>query len=241
MLLTAALNGARPAGAHRFLPLTPEALAAAAVESVAAGADAIHAHPRGPEGRESLAAADVGRLMLTMRLALTGTPLGVSTGAWIAGSGTEREDLVAGWNELPDFASVNFDEGGAASLARLLLRRGIGVEAGLSDECAARRLAESGLADECLRVLLEPQSQDLGVSLGMVDRIEAALGSSGIRCPRLLHGTDATAWPLLDEAVRRGYDARIGLEDTLGLPDGTPADGNGALVREARRRLQRLA
>jgi uncharacterized protein (DUF849 family) len=241
MLLKAALNGARPAGSHRLLPLTAEALAAAAVESVAAGADAIHAHPRGSDGRESLAAADLDRLVLAMRLALPGTPLGVSTGAWIAGSGAERQDLVAGWNELPNFSSVNFDEAGAAALARRLLRQGIGLEAGLIDQRAARRLADSGLADECLRVLLEPQSQDLGAALDIVDRIEAVLDRSRIRCPRLLHGTDATAWPLLDEAVRRGYDARIGLEDTFGLPDGTPADGNGALVAEARRRLQGLA
>src|SRR5438046_1463546 len=82
-------------------------------------------------------------------------------------------------------------------------------EARLSDERAARRLNDSGLADQCLRVLLEPQSQDLAMALGMVDRIEAVLDSSGIGCPRLLHGTDATAWPLLDQAARRGYDARI--------------------------------
>ncbi|MFL5496117.1 MAG: 3-keto-5-aminohexanoate cleavage protein [Gemmatimonadales bacterium] len=241
MLLQAALNGARPAGAHPLLPVTREALAAAAAESVAAGAGAIHAHSRGSDGGESLAAADIDRLVLAIRQALPSTPLGVSTGAWIAGSGAERQDLVAGWSELPDFASVNFDEPGAASLARLLLRRGIGVEAGLSDEHATCHLAESGLADECLRVLLEPQAQDLSVALGIADRIEAVLESSGIRCPRLLHGTEATAWLLLDEAARRGYDARIGLEDILRLPDGTPADGNRALVVEARRRLEARA
>ena len=130
MLLQAALNGARPAGAHPFLPPTPEEQAAAAMESVAAGADAIHAHARGSDGRESLAAAEIARLMQAMRRALPGIPLGVSTGAWIAGSGTERQDLVAGWSELPDFASVNFDEVGAASLARRLLRRGIGGRPG---------------------------------------------------------------------------------------------------------------
>src|SRR5439155_15186350 len=157
MLLQAALNGARPSGAHRWLPRTPEEQAASAVESVTAGADAIHAHVRGTDGKESLAAADIGRLLRAMRLALPGTPLGVSTGAWIAGSGAERERLVAGWSDLPDFASVNFDEAGAASLARLLLRRGVGVEAGVSDEHAAQRFIETGLAGECLRVLLEPQ------------------------------------------------------------------------------------
>jgi uncharacterized protein (DUF849 family) len=238
MLLKVALNGTRPPGAHRSLPLTPEDQAAAAAESVAAGADAIHAHARGSDGKESLAAADISGLVRAIRLALPGTPLGVSTGAWIAGSGAGRERLVAGWSDLPDFASVNFDEVGAASLARLLLRRGVGVEAGLSDERATQCFVDTRLAGECLRVLLEPQPQGLSVALGIVDRIDAALDGAGVRCPRLLHGTEATAWLLLDEAARRGYDARIGLEDTLTLPDGTQAPGNGALVAEARRRLE---
>jgi uncharacterized protein (DUF849 family) len=241
MLLKAALNGARPPGVHRSLPLTPEEQAEAAVESAVAGAGAIHAHARGSDGKESLAAAAVGRLVGEMRRALPRTPLGVSTGAWIAGSGAEREHLVAGWPQLPDFASVAFDEDGAASLARLLLSRGVGVEAGLSDERAAQRFADSGLAGKCLRVLLEPQQLDLRATLGMVERIEAVLDRSGITGPRLLYGTEATAWPLLDEAARRGYDVRIGLEDTLTLADGTPARGNGTLVAEARRRLERLA
>jgi uncharacterized protein (DUF849 family) len=237
MLLKAALNGPRPRGAHRSLPVTPEEQAAAAVESVAAGADAIHVHARGPDGNESLAAADIRRLVRAIRLAVPGTPLGVSTGAWIAGSGVEREHLVAAWSDLPDFASVNFDEVGAASLARLLLRRGVAVEAGLSDERATQCFIGTGLAGECLRVLLEPQPQELSFALGIVNRIEAALERAGVKCPRLLHGTEATCWPLFEEAARRGYDARIGLEDTLTLPDGRPAPGNGALVAEARRRL----
>ena len=58
-----------------------------------------------------------------------------------------------------------------------------------------------------------------------------------VRSPRLLHGVDATAWTLLDEAAARRYDGRIGLEDTLTLPDGRPADGNGELVRTARQRV----
>src|SRR5712691_11311605 len=101
MPLKAALNGARPPGAHRSLPLTPEGQAEAAVESVAASAGAIHTHARGSDGKESLAAAAVGRLVGEMRRVLPRTPLGVNTGAWIAGSGAEREHLVAGWPQLP--------------------------------------------------------------------------------------------------------------------------------------------
>jgi uncharacterized protein (DUF849 family) len=51
---------------------------------------------------------------------------------------------------------------------------------------------------------------------------------------RLLHGTGATTWPLFVEAVRRGYDGRIGLEDTLLLPDGTAAADNEDLTGAAR-------
>ena len=40
------------------------------MESVTAGADAIHAHVRGLDGKESLAAADIHRLVRAMRLAL---------------------------------------------------------------------------------------------------------------------------------------------------------------------------
>ena len=54
MLLQVALNGARPPGAHPSLPLTPEEQAVSAMESVAAGADAIRAHVRGSDGTLTL-------------------------------------------------------------------------------------------------------------------------------------------------------------------------------------------
>jgi uncharacterized protein (DUF849 family) len=48
---------------------------------------------------------------------------------------------------------------------------------------------------------------------------------------------NATAWPLVDAARARGYATRIGFEDTLTLPDGGVARGNGELVRVALARL----
>ncbi|WP_181791756.1 3-keto-5-aminohexanoate cleavage protein, partial [Streptomyces phytophilus] len=41
------------------------------------------------------------------------------------------------------------------------------------------------------------------------------------------------AWPVLRLAAGLGMAARIGLEDTLVLPDGSPAPGNAALVAAA--------
>jgi uncharacterized protein (DUF849 family) len=56
----------------------------------------------------------------------------------------------------------------------------------------------------------------------------------GVTPPRLLHGLGHCAWRLVDLAARRGYDTRIGFEDTLRLPDGSTAAGNADLVRAAR-------
>jgi len=41
------------------------------------------------------------------------------------------------------------------------------------------------------------------------------------------------AWTVLDAALARGRDIRIGLEDTLVLSDGSRARGNADLVAEA--------
>jgi len=54
---------------------------------------------------------------------------------------------------------------------------------------------------------------------------------------RLLHGFNATAWPLLIEAQGRGYDTRIGFEDTLMLSDGRRANTNGELINAAKKVL----
>jgi uncharacterized protein (DUF849 family) len=44
---------------------------------------------------------------------------------------------------------------------------------------------------------------------------------------------------LIDAAVKRGYDTRIGFEDALTFPDGTQAASNAALVAEAAKRVGR--
>lgn len=239
MILVAALNGGRPQSALGTVPVLPAELAAAALEAAAAGADAVHFHVRGPDGRESLAAADV-RLAVTA-VRPTGISFGVSTGAWIIADPEERLEAIGRWTALPDFASVNFDETGAAELAAVLLRRGMDVEAGVANRLAAEQLVRSGLAERCLRIMFEPKEQVPADAMASVSDAEAVLDAAGVRCPRLLHGVDATAWTLLDEAAARRYDGRIGLEDTLTLPDGYPAAGNGELVRAARQRLSSVS
>jgi uncharacterized protein (DUF849 family) len=86
--------------------------------------------------------------------------------------------------------------------------------------------------------MFEPREQVTSDAMTTVARTEAVLDAATVRAPRLLHGVNATAWPLVDEAGARGYSTRIGFEDTLTLPDGKVAGGNGELVRAALARLE---
>ena len=164
-------------------------------------------------------------------------PFGVRTGAWIISDPARRLAAVAEWTVLPDFVSINFDEEGAAKLASFFLKRNVALEAGVANPFAGEQLVRSGLGNRCLRVMFEPREQVVDDAMTTVAETEAVLDAAAVRAPRLLHGLNATAWPLVDAAGARGYATRIGLEDTLLLPGGEVAGGNGELVRAAMARL----
>ena len=235
MFVVAALNGGRSRADHPAVPLSPVQLGAAAAESARAGAGAVHLHVRGADGLESLAAADVAAAVTEVRRLRV--PFGISTGAWIISDPARRMVAVREWTVLPDFVSINFDEDGAAELAAHFLGSNVALEAGVPDPFAAEQLVRSGMGNRCLRIMFEPREQIAAQALATVARAEAVLDAGAVRAPRLLHGVNATAWPLLDAAGERGYQTRIGFEDTLTLPDGNVASGNGELVRAALARL----
>jgi uncharacterized protein (DUF849 family) len=223
------------------VPVTPEDQVEAVVDCLRAGAGAIHLHIRSTAGdpnyRESLQPIDIARTLAAVRSVSREVQIGVSTGAWIMPDAAARFAAVKAWEVLPDFASVNFGEEGAVELAELLLSRCVGVEAGLGAASDAQILIESGLAQRCIRTLIEPQEQTMESALENVRAIEEVLQSLKGELSLLLHGTEATVWPMMDEAIARGYDIRVGLEDTLVLPDGSAAPGNVELVAEAVRRV----
>jgi uncharacterized protein (DUF849 family) len=232
MILKACLNGGRPRSEHAAVPVTPDDLAEDGAAAVAAGAAVLHVHPRADDGRETLAAGPVAATVEAMRKAVD-VPVGVTTGAWILPDPAARVAAVGAWEVAPDFASVNFHEQGAVALAEALLAAGVAVEAGLWTPEAARILAASALAGSCVRLLIEPMDETVEAALATADATLAALEGVAPEVPRLLHGKESTVWPLVDEAWARGLQARVGLEDTLTLPDGTRAAGNAELVAAA--------
>ena len=236
MLLKAAINGKRSRKEHPAIPINPSQQAQQAAIAVKAGAGAIHVHPRDKNQKESLAPGDISAALRAIRMECPKTPVGVSTGLWMVPDLDARIALIQGWNVLPDFASVNFHEPGALEVFRALADHGIAVEAGIWNLDAARLFCQSGLASRCLRILIEP-AQEPGNAKVRLEEIEAVL--QGIECPRLLHGFEAFAWEFIALAAGRGYDTRIGFEDTLLLPAGSCPKDNGELVTAARQIIAR--
>ncbi len=240
ILIKACLNGARAVGSHGRLPVTPAALVADAKAVLAAGAGAVHVHVRDRIGRETLDPATVEETVRQIRDACPGLPVGVSTGAWIEPDSARRVRQVRDWS-APDFASVNLSEPGHAEVMDALLAAGIKVEAGIFTPGDVQRLGRTGLVDEIFRVLVEPGSGDDPVpdQVVLAAAIERALTAADVRAPRLHHGAGPATWDVLRAAVALGRDIRIGLEDTLTDVDGRPAASNAALVRSARKIIER--
>ena len=232
----ACINGARTPDQHPNLPVTPEQLAAEAVAAHGAGAKAVHMHPKSADGVDSLLAGEVDAAVSAVREALPGLPLGVTTGYWALPDAQQRLRAVESWSVLPDFASLNWHEPGSPDLARLLLSRGLGVEVGIFHAEAAKSWAASDIAPHCLRVMIE-----LGADgdTATADELLAMVAAAGSPAPILLHGLDESCWPLLEHAGVKGVQTRIGMEDTLRLPDGSAASGNAALVSAAVELLSR--
>jgi uncharacterized protein (DUF849 family) len=221
------------------VPVTPEELARDARAVVAAGAAALHVHPRDPDGAETLDAAACGAALAAIREACPDVPVGLSTGAWMAPAPRTRAQLVESWTAQPDFVSVNFSETGAADVCAVLIRRGIGIEAGLWSLDDVRAFSDSGLAPWCLRILVEVPQRDAQEAVAAAAAIDAALDAAEIWLPRLHHGDGMATWAVLDAALGLARDVRIGFEDTLQMPDGRRPRDNAELVTEAAQMVRR--
>ncbi|HSR82929.1 MAG TPA: 3-keto-5-aminohexanoate cleavage protein [Streptosporangiaceae bacterium] len=236
--IKACLNGRRTPADHPAVPITPGQLALAAAAAVAAGAEAVHLHPRGPEGRESLRAADVGAAVGAVRAACPGTPIGVTTGLWAAADVWTRRDEVMGWADLepaqrPDFASLNVSEDGWQELAVILADAGIGAEAGVWSVADAEATVGFDPSAGWLRVMVEIAGATAATATMRADEILDTLYAARMTAPILLHGENESCWPLVAHAGRLGLATRIGLEDVLTGPDGRDVPGNAELVRLA--------
>lgn len=230
MIVQACVNGARPYGYHPQLPFTADAIAIDAAACVSAGAAELHIHPRGHDGRESLSSVD--ETIDAVRRICPGTFIGVSTGAWIEGEANRTRD-IAGWRQLPDYASVNLSERDAPAVIALLHSMGVGVEAGLATVVDAVRFVALPDCRRTLRILIEIEEQDLEQADATADGIAQVLQDANVRRPILLHGVDVTVWHFVRRAFQQRWSTRVGLEDGRQRPNGETASGNAELISDA--------
>ncbi|MFD9029923.1 3-keto-5-aminohexanoate cleavage protein [Streptomyces sp. NPDC059567] len=228
-MMQVCLNGGRGPGDSAAVPMSPAAMAEAAARAVAAGASDVHVHPRTPCGGETLSPRVLAQTLTAIRAAVD-VPVGVTTGVAEEPDPVRRVERVRAWTVLPDHASVHWHEPGAEELAAALLERGVGVEARLRQGTdGPERFLGSPLAPRVLRILAEADGPDpVTAARALLAEVGEAHG-----LPILLHGTDAGAWPVLRLARRLGLASRVGLEDTLFLPDGSLARDNARLVSAA--------
>jgi uncharacterized protein (DUF849 family) len=235
MLVQAALNGGTTRAQHPAVPLTPAELAAEARAAAEQGAQALHLHPRNAAGEQTLDPDHVLVAVAAVRAA-TGLPVGVTTGIWtVDGDVARRLDLVARWTgpDRPDYASINMNEPGTDALADLLTGLGIQIEAGVWTAADARLLGVAAFRDRILRVLMEPVDRNPAGAVATAAEAASELARLGVTARQVHHGYDLATWDVMRAAKAMGQDVRVGLEDTIVLPDGSVAEGNADLVAAA--------
>jgi uncharacterized protein (DUF849 family) len=236
LFIKAAVNGGRTRAEAPAVPLTVAEVAADAVRALDAGAGVVHAHARTADGGQTIAPDAIAELVRAVHAARPDAIVGTTTGLWTCSGHAERMELVAGWpaDALPDFASVAFCEEGAAEAAELVLARGMVLESAVWSMDDVPALLASPTLHHNVRILIEPEDEDPTEAVAHARRMAAAVRAAGVTAPILYHGYDATAWPLVEAAIEDGAQTRVGFEDMVALPDGSPAPGTAEMVRAAR-------
>jgi uncharacterized protein (DUF849 family) len=238
IFLQAALNGDR---LHPAAPRTPSAIAEATRAAVGAGAQSVHVHAFDDAGRETLDGAACARTVRAIRALCPDTPISLTTSAAIVPDPEERLRIVEAWEEMPDLVTANQGEPGIVELCELLLSRGVAIEAGLMSVNDARAFVNSGLADRCRRVLIEPLDADPDAAVRHAANMESIVTSAGIMLEQVHHGDGIASWAVNLRALDRGHGIRTGIEDVTLLPDGTQAKDNTDLVLAAVRLIHSRA
>jgi uncharacterized protein (DUF849 family) len=237
MLIKIALNGARPKKQNKYIPQSLDEIGKEVKLLFANGHKVFHIHCYDANGNESLKPEDVNILVSLVKSISPEIQLGISSGDWIEPDLAKRKSYIKEWKNIPDFISVNIIEDDAFEISELLISKGVKIEAGLNEKKAAEKLVESRLCKDCFRILIEPEPEKLKDAIECINEIEEVLDKNGVEVPRLLHGFNSVSWDILREAKKRGYDSRIGMEDTIYLENGEQVKSNLELINYAQKIL----
>jgi len=240
MLIKIALNGARPKEQNKFLPQSLSEIEEEVKLLYKNGHKVFHIHCYDENGNESLKPNDVNKLVYLVKNISSEIQIGISSGDWIEPDIEKRKNYIREWNNIPDFISLNMIEDDAIEIAKLLISKGVKIEAGLNEKKAAEIFVESDLFKKCYRILIEPEPEEISAAIDTINEIEEILNQHKLETPILLHGFNVVSWELLREAKKRGYDSRIGMEDTIYLENGEIVKGNLELIQYANKILNAI-
>jgi len=237
MMLKIALNGARPKTENENIPQSLDEIKKDVSRLFQLGYNVFHIHCYDKNGNESLYPEDVSELVTLARSISPQIKIGISTGDWIEPDLDKRINHIENWTDIPDFVSVNLIEDDAIEISDVLIKKRVKIEAGLNEKKAAEIFVSSNLYKYCERILIEPEEENLEEALTTVAEIETTLKKNHNKLKILLHGFNSASWGLLREAKNRGYDSRMGLEDTTYLENGEKVKNNVELIKAAGRIL----
>ncbi|QSQ25290.1 3-keto-5-aminohexanoate cleavage protein [Pyxidicoccus parkwayensis] len=252
MVITAAMVGAETTREQNpNLPITAEEIAEDAARCREAGAAMVHLHVRTADGKPSQD-AELFRAAIRAIRKRTDVLIQTSTGGAVGMTVDQRcGPLTLTGPDKPDMATlttgtVNFGEDVfwnprplVRDIAKRIRAMGLRPElecfdVGMIDE--ARYLAKEGLVelpahfDFVLGVpgTLQPRAEVLDLMIASLPE-----GSTWT-----VAGVGRHQLPYVDEAAKRGGNARVGLEDNIYVSKGVLAKGNWELVAEAAKRAR---
>lgn len=247
LIITCALVGAEHTREScPFLPLTPDEIAIAAEEAVAAGASVIHLHVRDDNGRPSQKVDIFAEVSDKIRRRCN-CIIQYSTGGAV---GTPLAERCAPLQLRPEMATLsmgtmNFgsdiyenSEATIAAIAAAIKDNGIMAELEIFD---------LGMLESIVRFAatgILPQKYHIDFVLGVPGGMAATIGNLVYCADRLATGQTWTVaalgryqLPLATHAIAMGGHVRVGFEDNIYYRRGQPARSNAELVA----RIARIA
>ncbi|MGY6633437.1 MAG: 3-keto-5-aminohexanoate cleavage protein [Alkalilacustris sp.] len=266
--ITCAVTGAFGTKAQNpALPVTPEEIAASALEAAEAGAAVVHIHVRNPQtGAPSMELALYRETVARIREVNTSVVLNLTCGAgarfvpdadrpWIAGEGTNLVGPAARTAHVTelrpevaslDVGSMNFGEHLFVNTpAHLREMAQMMRAAGTRPEIEVFDLGHIALARRLIaegHIDTPPLFQIcLGIAHGAPATPQSLMAMQAQLPPDAVwsgFGIARAQFPMVALVAELGGHVRVGLEDNLYLSRGQLAPGNGALVERAVRILE---
>ena len=206
------------------------------------GANAVHLHAKDADGADTLRPAELVAVLTAVRAAAPGLPVGVTTGAWAEPDPDARAALIDAWDRpsrlrLGQLARGRRQRAGRRGPAGARRRRGgrvvarrcrpgvVALARARTLPARARRAPRRGTGRRGGRGAARPPRHR---------RSRPARAAGRRSCCTARTAAPGRCWR---SRPAGGLATRIGLEDALALPDGSPAPDNPALVRAARELL----